>query len=110
MNILQCPITDEKILSISSNGVRRRENYTEVFFYLTDGSRMRIAMSKNAKDNLTEKQADDFIKKIKYEWKTGLNNKVLEKEMKKIHLRRIEKMGYNKIEDRNGIILQKKTK
>jgi hypothetical protein len=110
MNILYCPVTGEKILTIGSNGVMKRENYAEVWFNLSDGSRMRVAMSKNAKDQLKEIDADELYKKIKKGWSDAISAKVLPAKQKALQLARINKLAYQKVEVNSGVLITKKQK
>lgn len=107
MKILNCPITGEKILTIGANGVMKRENYAEVWFHLSDGSRMRVAMSRNAKEQLKESDADELFGKIKKQWTDGLKAKKIPEKIKKNHLGRMEKLTYEKVEGAAGIIIEK---
>jgi hypothetical protein len=110
MNILTCPITGEKILTIGPGGVRKRENYAEVWFTLSDKSRMRVAMSKNAKAQLKESDADELYRKIKKGWTEAIQAKVLPKKQKELQLSRIDKLTYHAVEAKAGILIDKKQK
>lgn len=107
MKILYCPITGEKILTIGADGVRKRENYADVWFNLSDGSRMRVAMSKNAKKQLKESDADEIYRIIKKEWADSIKGKVLTKKTKDLQLERIDKLEYATVEASAGIIIKK---
>lgn len=110
MKILNCPITGEKILTIGAKGVMKRENYAEVLFSLADGSKMRVAMSKDAKKTLTQKSADKLIQKIKGEFTEVIESKDIPIEEKTKQLERITKIDYTKIEDKKGLIINIKQK
>jgi hypothetical protein len=110
MNPINCPITGEKIISIGSNGVRKRENYAEVWFHLSDGSRMRVAVSKNAKAQLKEADADEVYRKIKMGWTESIQSKVMPKKQKDIQLARIDALTFSKVETKAGILIDKKQK
>lgn len=108
MNVLHCPVTGQKILTIGSGGVMKRENYAEVWFVLSDGSRMRVAMSKEAKKNLTEKQADTLFKNINKEWSDSIRGKVLPKKKKDIQMARVGKLTYHRVEEKDRVMITKK--
>jgi hypothetical protein len=110
MDAIHCPITGEKIISIGANGVRKRENYAEVWFKLSDGSRMRVAMSKNAKAQLKESDADEVYRKIKQGWTEAIQSKVLPAKQKTAQLSNIDKLTFSKVETRAGILIDKKQK
>ncbi len=105
--MLYCQITGEKILTIGNNGVTKRENYVEVWFELSDGSRMRVAMSKNAKEQLKEIDADEVYRKIKKEWSDAIKNKIIPAKQKALQLARINKLTYKNVEGRAGVIINK---
>ena len=107
MNILKCPVTGEKILTVGANGVMKRENYSEVWFVLSDGSRMRVAISNNAKKNLKEKEADELYATIKKDWAQVIKSKTLDEKTKKKQLKRIDNLTYLSVESRDGLIIKK---
>jgi len=107
MNYLKCPITGETILKITPKGIFQRVNYSEIFFKLNDGSKMRIAVSKNAKKSLTEKQADDLFSKINKDRINRIKTKALDEDVKNKQLKRITDLKYNLIEDRGGSLFKK---
>ncbi len=108
MKVLNCPVTGEKILTIGANGVMKRENYAEAWFVLSDGSRMRVAMSKAAKKNLTEKQADALFKGISKDWNDSIRGKVLPKRQKDVQIGRLNKLTYKRVEEKDRVMITKK--
>lgn len=106
-NFLKCPFTDETIMKITPRGIFRTPLYSEVFLELTDGSRMRIALSKNAKKNLKVKQVDDFFEKLRKDRIKRVKSKVLTKETREKHLSRINKVEYKSVFDRGALLLKK---
>jgi len=105
---IRCPITDEVILKMTPKGLVQRVNYTEVWFNLSDGSRMRIPMSKNAVKFLKEKETDNLFKKIQEIRTNKIKGKVLPKKIKDKQLARISKLSYKEVEDRNKSLIRKK--
>lgn len=102
MDIATCPVTGEKIIDIGRNGVTKRSNYAEAWFVLCDGSRMRVAMSRNAKKHLTEKQADAIMNGVRKEWEDSIRSKAIPKDEKERRLARIRGTGYSEVLAREG--------
>jgi hypothetical protein len=108
MNFLNCPITGETILKITPRGLSRTSLYSELWLTLSDKSKMRVAVSKNAKKNLKIKQIEELFEKIKKERKENLKGKLLDTKKKKKHLERIMDLSFTKVEDRSKQILLRK--
>lgn len=105
---IRCPITNEVIINTSKNGLVQRSNYSEIWFKLSDGSRMRVAVSKNAKNNLTEKQADEIFNEIQKGRINRLKSKALKIKVKEKQLKRINGTKVEAILDKANILINKK--
>ena len=105
---IKCPITNEVILRITPNGIVQRVNYCEVWFKLSDGSRMRVAMSKNAKKNLKQAQSDELFSSIRNTRLNKIRGKSLPKEVKERQLARVEKCKYTELIDRSKSLIKVK--
>jgi hypothetical protein len=68
---------------------------------------MRIALSKNAKKNLKEKQVDEFFEKLRKERLNNLNRKAIDEKKKDTQKMRIKNIGYTEVIDRGGLLLKK---
>ncbi len=104
---IRCPITDEVILRITPNGIVQRVNYREVWFNLSDGSKMRMALSKSAVDNLKESQVDRLFEAIKKQRTDKIKGKVLDKKVRERQLERIDKTAITRVESKLGVIIDK---
>ncbi len=102
---LRCPITGETILKVMPRGISRTSLYSEIFFLLYDGSKMKVAISRNAKKNLNLKKARELFEKIRKERiaKLKTNDTDLKRKMKN----KIEKTDFKKIISRQGLSLSK---
>ena len=107
MNYVKCPITDEDILKVTPRGILRTPLYSEIFYKLTDGSIMRIAVSKNAKKNLKKKNLKELFEKIRKERLNNLKIKDIPKKDKEKYYKAIEEIGYKDVKDKRGISLNK---
>jgi len=105
---IKCPITDEVILRINQQGLVQRVNYSEVFFVLSDHSKMRILISKNAKKNLKKSQTNELFKNIQKERIIKLKGKPLDEKKKKKHLDRLKKLSYSEVVDRAKSLIKNK--
>lgn len=97
---IRCPITDEVIVKISTNGYKQRSNYTEVWLNLADGSRARIPMSKNAAKNLQPSQVEELFAKIKEDRINSVLGKQLEPEIRDKQLERIDSVSVESVTSR----------
>ena len=107
MDITLCPITGEKIIAITNRGVTRMSNYSEVWFDLTDGSKMRLQISVNGKKNLTEKILDEVFLNIKKEMENSTRSKALPAETMERYLEKIKNLDYKKVFDKKNIYIEK---
>lgn len=106
-NILNCPVTGQKILSIGPRGVMKRENYAEIFFILSDGSRMRVAVSKAAKRQFKQADANKIFQQISKDWQNNIKTKVIDKARKDKQIARVQKLSFVAVEDRGGVLIGK---
>lgn len=103
MKKILCPVTGDTILTIDAKGIRKRENYAEVFFTLSDGSRMRVSVSKRAKENLTKEQADTYLADFKARSSSVIGKaKHLKKAKRDDAVSKINRLSYTEITDRRG--------
>jgi hypothetical protein len=105
---IKCPITNEVILKITPNGMTQRINYCEIWLHLIDGSRMKLAISKNAKKNLKQSHIDEIFAKIKADRLNRIRGKALPAKVKAIQLARIEKTDYREVIDKAKSLIKKK--
>jgi hypothetical protein len=108
MNPFDCPISGEKILAVSGRGVVRLSNYAEIWFELSDGSKMRMAISKNARKDIGELKVNEIFAKIKTDMLNSVKSKVLDVKTSKKQLARINKLTYTKVFDREKTYVEKK--
>ena len=108
MNPFNCQISGEKILAVSGRGVVRLSNYAEIWFALSDGSKMRISISKNARKDIDDLKIEEIFVKIKAEMLSSVKSKVLDEKTRKIQVGRINKLTYIRVFDREKTYVEKK--
>jgi hypothetical protein len=105
---IKCPITNEVVATFGKEGFIRRANYREIFYVLEDHSRMKLIISKNAKDNLKDSQLNNIFKDIQQRRINNLKGKSFDKEKKDLAIERLSKSGYNLVVDKSAILIDKK--
>lgn len=105
---IKCPITDEVLATFGKDGFTRRANYREVYLVLSDHSRMKILISKNAKDNLKKSQLEDILRKIKNDRVNNIRSKALPKNKKNSIIKSIENIEFSSAVDKGGILISRK--
>lgn len=105
---IKCPITDEVLATFGKDGFTRRANYREVYLVLSDHSRMKILISKNAKDNLKESQLEAIFGDIQNRRINNIKSKALPKKKKDNVLEKLGGIEFLSAVDKGGILISRK--
>ena len=106
-NKIKCPLTDEIIAILSVKGIRRMSNYREIWFILSDKSKLKQNISKNALGNLNEEQLDEALKKVKKDWIESTKQKPIDQKKKIKRIQKLKKIDYSQVVDKNGVLFEK---
>ena len=104
---IKCPITDEVLATFGKDGFTRRANYREVYLVLSDHSRMKVLISKNAKDNLKENQIEAIFRGIQNKRIINMRGKAFIKSRKDKALESLENIQFISVVDKKDILLKK---
>lgn len=105
---IKCPITDEVLATFGKDGFTRRSNYREVFFVLSDHSRMKIIISKTAMNDLKKEKLDEIFNEIQSKRVNNLKGKSFDKKNKELAIKRLSLLGYNKVVNKKDTLIDKK--
>jgi hypothetical protein len=100
MKEITCPICDATIYTAD----RKRENYAEIWFDLSDGSKMRVCVCSNCLARLDEKMTDDLFAKIQDGFNKELNQNPTSK---KKHFDRVKNLKYKEVFDKGALSIKK---
>jgi len=105
---IKCPITDEVLATFGKDGFTRRANYREVYLVISDHSRMKILISKNAKDNLKESQLEAIFRDIQNRRINNMKSKALPKKKKDRVLKELADIEFISAVDKREVLISRK--